>query len=599
MALAMVMGMDIMGRRKSQAKPLPTRKTEKSGLGLLLMFGLLPSASAKVFDISLTPTLTASQTYSDNLTLQPSSRAQEGFVTELAPSLGMSRSSAAWKFNFNARLQYVLYEGIDIGSRLYPQLQMSSQTELVDDSLFIDSSATIGQGNAGAIGGINTSNLYPSQVGSTTYRTFRLSPYWRPHLGGYAEGEARFTYSVFGNSGSGNSINGIGNLGSDSFAETIYLHDGKRLASTGLTWRLNANNQDQLYAQSKTSRINFRSVNGEVSQRLTNDISFLVQAGYYGNTYPSTVSTNNGSYITPGLSWTPSPNFSLAGGYGINAQFVNVTWHPSQRTSFELGYRDSKVGGSAYGAGMLGFGGAGAFGDAGAAVYGVGTGQAGTGNYPSGNLGAPNAGVTWNGSLRHQTRTTSWTASYYTTTTTIQQLLTNLPTYTTPTDLNGNPIGDPTANGRPINLPNLTNDLIMSKRASASVSWLLSRSSLSLNVYHNDISYSSTPNRSQNILGITGTWTWHFSPRTSATLSGSWQYSDYPGSAVANTNSGRTEYMSASLSINRQMSPSVMGLLQFSHYETNSNNLVNTANILGGYGSYDSNRVIASLSVTF
>lgn len=596
------MDMGIMGRQKNRIEPCSVRKKEKSGLGFLLMVGLLPSANAKLFDFMLTPGLTTSQSYSDNLTLRPSAFAQGGFVTELAPALNISHTGANLKLNLNSRLQYYYYEGIDISARLYPQLQMSSTAELADDSIFIDSSSTIGQGNLGPIGAINTNNLYQSAAGSSTYRTFRLSPYWKPHLGGYAEGELRFMYGTFGNNGSGGTNTGIGNLGSDTYAETLFLRSGKRLSSTGWTWRLNGNNQDQYYSQqtNNNSHIRFRSVNGEVSYAVFDDISFLVQAGYYDNYYPSTVPTKNGAYITPGLSWVPSPNFSLAGGYGLKSQFVNLIWHPSQRTLLEVGYRNSQVGGSAYGAGMYGVGGG--FGDAGAALYGVGVGNTaptGAGGYPTGNLGAANSGSTWNVSLRHQMRTMNWTASYYATTTTIQQLLTNLATFTTPTDLNGNPIGDPTANGRPLNLPNLTNDLIMSKRAHVAVSWMLPRSSLSLSAYHNDISYSSSPNRSQTIIGITGNWTWHFSPRTSATLTGTWQYADYSGGTTANASNPRTEYMSTTVSINRQMSSSVTGMLQFSHYQSNTNTVTNLANTLAGYGSYDSNRVTASLNVKF
>lgn len=596
----MVMDTGIMGSPKPQTNPLACRSPAQGGLGVLLIACSLPQAHARVWDFTLAPTMTISQTYSDNLRLQSSSRAAGGFVTELAPGLSVARESGRSKFNLNARLQYLYYEGIDISPRLYPQLQMTSKTELIDDSIFLDSSSTIGQGNAGAFGGFASSNIYQSStVNSTTYRTFRLSPYWVIHLGGYAEGEARVGYSSFGNSSSNNSAsaNSIGNLGSDSFQESLYLHSGKSFDSSGVAWRLNANNQEQNYQQSTSSHTRFRAVNGEVSYRVFPDIGMFIQTGYYDNYYPNNYSTKNGVYVTPGLSWTPSPNFSLSVGYGLNSYFANVAWHPSQRTSFQLGYRNSQVGGSPYGSG--GYGGGGGIGlgiDGGG--YGAAAGSAGTGAYPTGALGAPNAGSTWNGSLTHTMRTVSLTATYYTTTTTVQQLLANQSTFTTPTDANGNPIGNATANDRAINLPNLTNGPIISSRASLSVSWALPRSSAHLNVYQNDITYTAD-NRTQHLLGVTANWNWRFSPRTDAILSGSWQSSDY-SSATTTGNNTKNEYLSATLMLNRQFSQFVTGSLQFSHYQAHSNNRTSVSNaLLGGIGSYDTNRVTASVSVKF
>lgn len=596
------MDMGIMGSPKPRINPLAFRRPAPGGVGFLLMACCLPQAHAKLLDFTLSPTMMFSQIYSDNLRLQSSRQAEGGFVTELAPGMAVTRNGARSKFTFNARLQYLYYEGIDISPRLYPQLQMTSKTELVDDAIFLDSSSTIGQSNAGALGGFASSNVYQSStVNSTTYRTFRLSPYWTVHLGGYAEGEARLGYSSFGNGSSNNStnaanVNSIGNLGSDSVQESVYLHNGRKFDSTGVTWRLSANNQDQFYERSTSSHIRFRAVNGEISYRLFSDIGAFVQMGYYDNSYSYNYSTKNGIYITPGLSWTPSPNFSLAAGYGINAYFANITWHPSQRTSFQLGYRNSQVGGSAYGASNIGVGGLSNFGTD--INYGTTGGQAGgTGGYPTGALGAPNSGSTWNGSLTHRTRATVWTASYYTTTTTIQQLLANQSTFTTPTDINGNPIGDATANDRAINTPNLTNGIIISNRASLSVSWSLPRSSLHLSAYQNDLTYTSD-NRTQNFLGFSASWSWRFSPRTDATLTGSWQNSDY-SSVTRSGNSTKTEYLSASLMINRQISSFATGSLQFSHYQTNSNNPTGANTVVGGLGAYDSNRATASLTIRF
>ncbi len=595
MASATAMGMDIMGRPKSRANRVFPCQAEKVGLGIWLMLFVMPSAYAKIWDFDIKPSLATSQIYSDNFGLQSSSstaQTQGGFATLLAPALNIVRDSPNVKFNLSYRLQFIYYEGVNLDPQLYNQLQMTSKTEIYDDSVFVDSTSTIGQGNATSIGAFSPNNVTQSStVNTTTYRTFRISPYWLPHLGGYAEGEVRVGYSRFDNTtsanpvGNGVSSNAIGNLGSDTYQESVYLRSGKKMDSTGLSGRLSLSNQEQDYSSTAASNLRFRSVNGELSYRLVDHISAFVQAGYYDNAYSGTISPTNGIYATPGLSWTPSPQFTLAAGYGINAYFANLTWNPSQRTTFLLNYRDSQVGGSASGQqGSLG---------SGIGSTGSGIGQTGS-SFAAGPLGASSVGSIWTGSMQHRTRTTTWKASYYTTTTTIQDYLASQSTFTTPTDVNGNPVGTPTANNLATNSPNYTNGVIVSKVAQLSVSWFVSKNTFQLSANQNNITYSTGNYPGQDILGFSASWNYRFSPRLNASIQGTWQSSSYSGS-----NAGKTEYLMASMSINRPFSSSVMGSLQFTHYQTNSGNVTTASNLLDALGSYDSNQVTASLNVKF
>ena len=612
----MGMGMATMVRPESRIKLFfPVMPTKQGCLSLLLTTGCVSTAQAEIWGVSIKPAISFSQAYSDNLTLRPSSLAQSGFVTQLAPALGVKRDTANAKFDLNARLQYLYYEDINLDARLYPQLQMTSKTELYDDSIFVDSSSTIGQGNASSIGGVSSSNMYQSPlVNSTTYRTFRFSPYWTPHLGGYAEGEFRLGYYYFGNNSSSSAAGAatntnIVNLGSNSYQESIHLKSGKNFNSSGLTWRMSFNNQDQHSQTSSNSNVRFRSSNGEVSYKVIGDTSLFVQGGYYDNQYSGTTVAKNGFYVTPGLSWAPSSNFSLAGGYGYNAYMSNVNWMPSDRTSFQLNYRNSQVGGSNYGVG--GGSGVGGLSTSGAIAgfdynpvgggspgIGIGSGAAGS-NSPTGALGATNAGTTWNGSLHHHTRSTNWTASYYTTTTTIQQLLTNTSTFTTQYDANGNPITEATAIERAINTPNYTNGVTILKRAQASVTWTLSKSNLLLNFYHNNTTYSSINNRPQDTFGITTSWNWRMSPRVSWMLQGTWQSSNYQGTGTPTSSNAKSDYFSASVNLNRELSSFASAYLQFYYIQSNSSNLSISSNVFGGAGTYDSNRITAGVSLKF
>jgi hypothetical protein len=605
--MGMGMGMAIMGSQRS----LTERRYLGIWLSLPLTVWLIPSASARVFDFNITPTLSASQMYSDNLRLQPSGLAHDGFVTQMAPGINITRDSANSKFNLNYRLQYILYEGIDINPRTYNQLQMTGKTEIYDDAIFIDSTSTIGQGNAGTPGAFSPNNVaQSSNVNATTYKTFRLSPYWLPHLGGYIDGEVRATYLRFDNSasiaqsGAAQNLNGINNLSSNSYQESIYLRTGKNFDAIGLTGRISLNNQEQYNVN---STLRFRSANAELNYRLIEHISAFIQVGNYDNLYSGRLNSNNGSYITPGLAWTPDNKFSLAVGYGINAYFANLTWNPSQRTSLQISYRNSHVGGSNCG---QGFGGGGASSTlsntACGASVGGGFGSMGMGNsgyggatgagFASGALGASAPGSTWNGNITHRTRASTWTASYYTTVSTIQQWFANQSTFTTPTDINGNPIGNPSANDRSLISPIFTDGAVISKRAQMSVSWLLARNTFMLSANQNDVSYSTGSFNTQKMYGFTASWSHRVNARLNATIQSSWQSGNYQ--TVGNVNQ-KTEYLTASFSLNHQLSRFATGSLQFNHFQVNSGNLTNLNNTAFGVGSYDTNQVSASLNMTF
>ena len=179
----MAMATDIMDRQKSQTESFPKYRAEKICIALLLVSCWAQSAFARILGVEVKPSISIRQMYSDNLRYQSTSNSQPegGFMTELAPVLHLSRNSSRTQSTLNTRLQYIVYEGVNISPRFFPQLQMSSHTELYDDSVFLDSSSRISQGNGSAIGGFSSNNVsVASNVNSTTYSTFRISPYWRP-----------------------------------------------------------------------------------------------------------------------------------------------------------------------------------------------------------------------------------------------------------------------------------------------------------------------------------------------------------------------------------------------------------------------------------
>lgn len=613
MAWATVMDMVIMDNLKSQIKCSLLRIGQVGGFYTLLF--MTPAANARLWDIDLKPVMSVSQIYSDNLRLKSPALAESGFVTQILPFIHVRRDGVKSKFDLSYRLQGLIYEGIDINSRLYNQLQMSSKTELYDDSLYLDSSSTVGQINATAIGGYSTNNIAQSStVGATTYRTFRISPYWKPNFNGYAEGELRIGYTSFGNGSTTNplgavTVNNIGNLNSNSLYQSLHLTTGSVFKSTGFNGRLSLMNQEQDYTSRANSNVRFTSANAEISYKLIDGVGVFLQSGYYDNQYPTAVSASNGVYVIPGLSWSNSHKLAVAGGYGLNSYFGHLAWSPSSRTTLQISYRNSKVGGYNVGGYNVGGYNSGAQGSltngSGAiagfdynAVSGAALGQGSFGYSPTGALGAGRPGSLWNARVMHRTRHFFITGNYYSTTTTIQQLLASTPTFTTPTDINGQPTGLPMANDRAIDMPNVDNSLMMMNTANLSMTWSKSRSSVQVGGYYHDINYS-TSRQTQNIYGATASLNWKFTPLTQGTIMQYWQLSDSKNKAsLINTNYS-TQSLTTSVNITSKFSDKFHGYMDFRHTQVEPNNTAVSGLALGSYHNYIENRITAGISVNF
>lgn len=542
-------------------------------------------------DWKLTPSLSGRQTYTDNIALGRSGDEQDAFVSELNPGFNLNRQGSRSNFDWSYRLQSLFYEGYDRDPQINHQLQMNSKTELIDESVFLDSTSSVGQANTSSTGRYNYDNI--SDSGNTTqFRTFRMSPYWRPHWGRYLDGEVRVSYGTFSTSG-GNS-NGISD--SNNIEESVQLRNGDAILPFG--WRANFYNQDQLRSQSSAANgsgndVHFQNYNGELSYRLSQEYSIFMQAGNYQNNFQGTTGgsqSNNGSYYTVGAAWTPSPKFSLSAGMGINNQFVALRWAPSQRTTLNVQFRESDVGGAP------GYGSAGANSTGGYGSSGV-SGQGGF-NSPYGQLGGANQGSTWTGFFQHRTRTTTWSANYDVSTTTVQQLLFDQQVFTVRSfDSQGNST-NPVLNPRANDLSTLTDDIITRKRAQISVAKSFSKNNITLSAFQENRSYSSSLNE-QDVLGFTASWSWRLTELMSSNLQGTWQQTDDANSG-STSSANKNEYFNVGWILSRQISSNLNGSLELRHFQQDGVQSFGTGSSSGlDSGKSTENRVTASVNVRF
>lgn len=503
----------------------------KVGIVGVLTFTILPVANSARWEI--TPSVTLRQTYSDNINLDPSGQEESCFFTELDPGLSIRprREGGRIQFNFNTRIQTPLTLGCDeASSSSFIQHQSNMLAEIIKESIFLEATSSISQQNSNSSGRTGTDSR--SDTGNRTrVRTFSISPYWTPHIGGYADGEVRARYSTVTTSSDDSSD-------SSTHAENIHMQSGRRF--TFLSWRLDFNNQEES-RDSDGDSVRFRDYSAEVGYRLTREFDLFVRAGHFDNDFTSTTDSNrNGSFVTYGGGWTPSPKFSIRAGAGRNS-FVTVNYNPSRRTSLQTTYSRNDVG--------------------------------------------TNTGDTWSLDLQHRTRRTVWSARYFEDTTTVQQILLQQQIFVL-VDQFGNPIPNPVTD-QPIliaiDIPTLSDDVLERKRGELSVSGRTAHSTVSLTLYNSKRKFQASGDE-DDVFGWTTSWNWRFGKKTSSNLRFRWQKTDN------NDDQGDDKFSEVAFRIDRNLSRYFTANFEYRFQQQDSDRSEN---------EFKENRVSASVTYRF
>ena len=169
----------------------------------------------------------------------------------------------------------------------------------------------------------------------------------------------------------------------------------------------------------------------------------------------------------------------------------------------------------------------------------------------SGIGGNGNSGQNWQTALRYQAARSTWSLTHINTTTTSQQILAQ-------NQLLVNPVTNLGPNQYIINNPILTNNVIVSAVWNLSVSFKPGKSTVTLNAYDQDYTYLNSNGNNQKIIGVSGNWIWPFAGKTNLYLRPTWQ-------TIANQGSANIQFYSAIVGLNRVITPTLNGILQFQH----------------------------------
>lgn len=472
--------------------------------------------------------LSVSETYTDNLRLSVNDEEHES-ITQINPGFSLTGRGGRASVAADYTMQNLFYAHNPDRNGTKHQLSAAGQSELVKDWFYFDANASISQQLVSPGDRLAQDNLNLAGNRSDVV-TLQVEPYIRRQLGGYATTELRYSHGWVDYDTDGVSD-------TESSVASAYIANG--YDASHLFWRIGYREQRDIRDTAPDSVR--QSTDGFVRYRALSTLSLVAYAGRVENDIQTNRSNADGSYWSAGFIWQPSPKFSLEGTKGENDERGRLTWTPSTRTSFAIGYRHREVG--------------------------------------------LNTGETWDGNITHRTRRSTWSLSYTEEVTSVQVLQLREFQSLIVLDLQGGVAFDP-GTGEFVDLTNpfeLTDEEFLRARAQGSVNYRTGKSTLSLSLYNETRTYELSAQELDS-QGGTAAWQWRFASRTSSRLSVQAQRFE-----VLNS-SDSADSVTTRLSLNRQISPRTSGRVELSHLE---------ADVAGSGEEYDENRIAVHVNMTF
>jgi uncharacterized protein (PEP-CTERM system associated) len=175
----------LIRRASRRAEGLRTRArgagAKARAAGAALAAGLAAGA-AQAETVRIVPSVTVTESYSDNVALVSSEFARAGWITDVAPAIRADLSGAKVKGSLVGRLDFVSYSSESRLNSRQQFLNSSAEVEAVDGWLFVDARADITQQNRSAFGAAVTPDLPSASANRVQTTSYQLAPLIRGHL---------------------------------------------------------------------------------------------------------------------------------------------------------------------------------------------------------------------------------------------------------------------------------------------------------------------------------------------------------------------------------------------------------------------------------
>jgi len=287
-------------------------------------------------ELTVTPTFSLSESYTDNVNLRSDATKRSSFVTEAVPGINVLAKSSRVEFSANARLYYFDYSEGDVPGVRNSQHQYNAngRFNVVDQLFYVDASAGASARSISAFGPIAENGNRYSDENKTDVKTWRISPYLTHRFGNFASGILRYSHdSVDSDSGS---------MFGDSTADGISLDivSGTGFRNVGWNVRLARQDVDNERFGDTSSQNALLGVN----YRLGSTLALTATAGYDKYDYQALGGRTSGASWSGGFAWTPSPRTSLqmsVGRHYLGNTGALAALHRSRHSVWRMAYSDT------------------------------------------------------------------------------------------------------------------------------------------------------------------------------------------------------------------------------------------------------------------
>jgi uncharacterized protein (PEP-CTERM system associated) len=260
-------------------------------LRLLAVLVVGQSATTWAAEWTVVTGISAQETYTDNVRLEPKSQAESDLVSDIAPYIQLHGEGARLKLDFIYSPHLLLYANNPEQDGVSHSLNARSKAELVENLFFLDADARVAQDFVSPFGSTQSDLSTINQNRVETYSA-RLSPYLKGNFGPDLTWQAR-------NDTTWNAVSGNAYGDSQQINWSASLQTPVRLFGSRTEFQRN-----ELHADQQPTRVEDVARTYLYFRPITS-ITFSAIGGYEQNNY-SLQETKNAIYGA-GIDWNPSP----------------------------------------------------------------------------------------------------------------------------------------------------------------------------------------------------------------------------------------------------------------------------------------------------
>lgn len=292
--------------------------------------------------LQIRPSISVSETYSDNVALAPAGSERSEWTTRIAPSIHVMGNGA--RLRFDATYRPELLSRLNQGTNdISHSLNATGNAELLQRLLFIDARANVSQQTVSLLGPQTQDNLNISS-NRNSVKTYSISPYLRHDFGFDAFGELRLTHDSVSYSNSNSSSGGGGTSAPGSTSNGVSARVVSGPTFKLLTWNLGYNKSQVEYTQTG-QKIDSENIYAGATRLITPNFRLAANVGYEQNTYVTSAGNQpKGAYWSVGPEWTPTERTRFAATLGRRYYGPSKSLdfsHRSRLSIWELKYSEN------------------------------------------------------------------------------------------------------------------------------------------------------------------------------------------------------------------------------------------------------------------